>query len=119
MKDFDGVTRYKNLGLKIPPPPINPQMGGDQVPHFSQSQSQFLVKIRVFTPETAHSEARFGILVKNQPGGWILSQIGAIWTHFVANYCAHDGVMGTIIDYRGCVMGTIIDYRGVIEIMGG
>ena len=38
----------------------------------------------VFRPETANSEARFGILVKNQPRGWILSQIGANWTGFVA-----------------------------------
>ena len=97
---------------------MTPQMGGFRVTHHSRSQSQFSVKIEVFTPETAHSEARFGTLVKNQPGGWILSQIGTIWTHFVANYCAHDGVMGTIFDYRGCVIGTIIDYRGVIEIMG-
>ena len=93
--------------------------GGDLSTSILDFKIDFYGFFKVFRPETAHSEAGFGILVKNQPGGWILSQIGAIWTHFVANYCAHDGVMGTIIDYRGCVMGTIIDYRGVIEIIGG
>ena len=72
-------------------------MGGDQVPHFSQSQSQFLVKIRVFTPETAHSEARFGILVKKDPGGRILSQIGAIWTHFVAIFRQVNPILAAIM----------------------
>ena len=65
------------------PGPITPKMGGGQDPHHSQFHSQFLAEIAVFTPETAHSEARFGLLVKKDPGGQILSQIGALWTHFV------------------------------------
>ena len=43
-----------------------------------------LLWFRVFGLETANSEARFGILVKNQPGWQILSHIGAIWIHVVA-----------------------------------
>ena len=35
------------------------------------------------SPETSRSEARFGILVQNDPRGPISSQIGAIWTHVV------------------------------------
>ena len=43
-----------------------------------------LLFFKVFRPETANSETRFGILVNNQPWWQIFSQSGAVWTHVVA-----------------------------------
>ena len=79
-----------------PGPAPSPQFlalkkGGGSGIHSIQFLIRFLAQIRVFTPETAHSEARFGILVKNQPRGWILSQIGAKWTGFVAFFSTWTG----------------------------
>ena len=63
-----------------------------------------------FRAEATHSEARFGILVKNQPGGQILSQIGANWTHFVAIFQLrqrHDSRLQWGIELVGGIGGGI------------